>query len=303
MARAIWTGSVSFGLVNVPVGLYSAVQTKAVRFHQLHREDNVRIQQKRVCPVDGQEVAFEDIVKGYELTPGQYVVMDPAELEALAPERRRTIDIEDFVELSEIDPIYFDKPYYLVPAAGGEKPYRLLLEAMRASKRVAIARFVLRGRENLVAIRAADELLVLATMVFADEVVPSKRVLDPEELAAIKTSDRELAVAQQLVETLTSAWDPSRYHDTYREQVLELIDRKAAGEELAAIEAPQPAAAKPAPDLIGALEESLRRISERPRSGSGSAAKRKAPAKRRPKAPATKQKAPAAAGAKKSSRS
>ncbi|MGI8559182.1 MAG: Ku protein [Solirubrobacteraceae bacterium] len=293
MARAIWTGSVSFGLVNVPVGLYSAVQTKGVRFHQLHREDNVRIQQKRVCPADGEEVAFEDIVKGYELTPGQYVVIDPAELEALAPERRRTIDIEDFVELSEIDPIYFDKPYYLVPTAGGEKPYRLLLEAMRASKRVAIARFVLRGRENLVAIRSANELLVLETMVFADEVVPAKRVLDPEELAAVKTTQRELSVAQQLVESLSSEWDPGRYRDSYREQVLALIDRKAAGEELTAVQAPEPTAAKPAPDLIGALEESLRRITERAGNGDAAAGKRKAPAKRRAKASTPKPKAAA----------
>ncbi|GAC1435076.1 MAG: Ku protein [Solirubrobacteraceae bacterium] len=278
----------SFGLVSVPVGLYSAVQAKSVRFHQLHREDNVRIQQKRVCPADGEEVAFEDVVKGYEISPGQYVVVDPAELDALAPERRRTIDIEDFVELTEIDPIYFDRPYYLVPASGGEKPYRLLLEAMKASSRVAIARFVLRGRENLVAIRPAGEILVLETLVFADEVVPTKRVLDSEESATVTTSARELATAQQLVETLTAEWDPSRYKDTYREQVLELIERKAAGEEIAT----QPAAASTptaAPDLMGALEESLKRLSER----SGKAAPKRKKAAAKPRASSAKQKQPA----------
>ena len=171
MPRSIWTGAISFGLVSVPVKLYSAVSSKTVRFHQLHAADGVRIQQKRVCPADGEEVAYDDIVKGYEIAPDRYVVITPEELAAIEPQKSRTIEIEDFVELAEIDPIYYDHPYYLVPAAGGAKPYRLLLEAMRASEKVAIARVVLRSKEQLVAIRPMDDVLAMATMNFADEVV------------------------------------------------------------------------------------------------------------------------------------
>src|SRR5919199_47420 len=176
MPRSIWSGAISFGLVNVPVKLFSAVNRKTVRFNQLNKETGNRIQQKRVDPETGEEVSYEQIVKGYELTKDRYVVITPEELDALDPEKSRTIDIEDFVDLEEIDPIYYDHPYYLVPDKGAEKAYGLLMNAMRESEKVAIARVVLRSKEQLVAIRPAGDLLMMETMIFADEVV------DPEEL-------------------------------------------------------------------------------------------------------------------------
>src|SRR5918999_6072417 len=171
MPRAIWSGAISFGLVNIPVKLYSAVSRKTVRFHQLDSEDNQRIQQKRVNPRTGEEVPYENLVKGYEIGPDRYVVITPEELDGLAPEKTRTIDIEDFVDLDQIDPIYYDHPYYLVPDTGAGKAYRLLLDAMAKAGRVAIARVVLRSKEHLVAIRPRDGVLALETMLFADEVI------------------------------------------------------------------------------------------------------------------------------------
>src|SRR5919202_5491203 len=169
MARSIWSGAISFGLVNVPVKLYSAVSRKTVRFHQLNAETGHRIAQKRVDPQTGEEVPFDQIVKGYELTRDRYVVINPDELEALDPEKTRTIDIEDFVDLADIDPIYYDHPDYLVPDKGAAKAYGLLLNAMKESGKVAIARVVLRSKEQLVAIRPAGDVLMMETMIFADE--------------------------------------------------------------------------------------------------------------------------------------
>ena len=176
MARSIWRGAISFGLVNVPVKLYSAVSKKTVRFNQLHAADGVRIQQKRVCPADGEEVPYENIVKGYEIAPDKYVIITPEELEALDPKKTRTIDIEDFVDLDEIDPLYYEHPYYLVPDTGASKAYRLLLDALRDTNKVAIARVVLRSKEYLTAIRPAGDVLTMETMLFADELVPSDRL-------------------------------------------------------------------------------------------------------------------------------
>src|SRR3712207_911411 len=175
MARSIWTGTISFGLVTVPVKLYSAVNRKTVRFHQLNSETGVRIQQKRVDPTTGDEVGYDSIVKGFEIAPDQYVVIQPEELEALDPKKTKTIEIEDFVDLSEIDPIFYDHPYYLAPGPGGGKPYRLLLEAMRETNKVAVARVVIRQKENLVAIRPMGDVLGMTTMIFADEVVDPKK--------------------------------------------------------------------------------------------------------------------------------
>src|SRR5271165_3447515 len=171
MARAIWTGTISFGLVTIPVKLYSALNRKTVRFHQLSGKSGVRVSQKRVDPQTGEEVPYESIVKGYEIAPDRYVVIEPGELEALEPKKTKTIEIEDFVELSEIDPVYYDHPYYLAPGPGGAKAYRLLLEAMRETGKVAIARVVIRSKEQLVAIRPIGEALGMATMMFADEVI------------------------------------------------------------------------------------------------------------------------------------
>jgi DNA end-binding protein Ku len=275
MPRSIWTGAISFGLVSVPVKLYSAVSSKTVRFHQLHAADGVRIQQKRVCPADGQEVAYDDIVKGYEIAPDRYVVITPEELASIEPQKSRTIEIEDFVELSEIDPIYYDHPYYLAPAAGGAKPYRLLLEAMRASEKVAIARVVLRSKEQLVAIRPTGDVLAMATMNFADEIVPADRL---EELADadVATNDRELQIARQLVESLAAPFEPEKYRDTYREAVLSMIERKAQGEEVT-VASPVAEPTATAPDLMSALQASLEQVRGRS-GGDGAARRRRAPA-------------------------
>src|ERR687888_903662 len=176
MPRSIWSGAISFGLVNVPVKLYSAVSRKNVRFHQLHDKDGVRIQQKRVCPADDEEVPYDNIVKGYEISPDRYVVIEPDELEALDPKKTRSIDIQDFVDLDEIDPLYYEHPYYLAPDTGAAKAYKLLLEALKATNKVAIARVVIRSKEYLTAIRPAGDVLTMETMLFADELI------DPGEL-------------------------------------------------------------------------------------------------------------------------
>src|SRR3954454_6325303 len=255
MARSIWSGAISFGLVNVPIKLFSAVSRKTVRFHQLNGETGNRIQQKRGDPETGAGGGYEQIVKGYELTRDRYVVINPDELDALDPERTRTIDIEDFVDLDDIDPVYYDHPYYLVPDTGATKAYGLLLNAMQESGKVAIARVVLRSKEQLVAIRPAGDVLMMETMIFADEVVSPDELDGLPEAQELKASERELKMAQQLIDSLSSEFDPSRYRDEYREKVLELIERKAQGEEIAV----QPEAAKPTkvPDLMAALEASL----------------------------------------------
>src|SRR5579884_553368 len=253
MPRPIWSGSISFGLVNVPVKMHTAVRKKTIRFHQLHAEDGARIQQKRVCTLDGEEVPYEDLAKGYELSPGQYVVIDPEELDALDPAATQTIDIEDFVSLDDIDPLYYDTSYYLVPDVRGAKPYRLLLDAMRETNRVGIARVVMRTKQYLCAVRPVGDALVLTTMNFADEVVGQEEVEGlpgPQE-----AGERELKMAEALIDSLATEWQPDRYEDTYRERVMALIEAKAEGQELVT----QPAAAPTAPviDLMAALEASL----------------------------------------------
>ena len=254
MARSIWSGAISFGLVNVPVKVFTAVRKKDVRFHQLHEKDGARIQQKRVCSADGEEVPYEEIAKGYEIGKGRYVMIDPDELDALDPEATHTIDIEDFVELDQIDPLFYDSSYYLVPDERGSKPYRLLLEAMRDADRVGIATVVMRTKQYLVAVRPVGDALVMSTMNFADEVVPQEE-LEGLPSARSKVSDRELKMANQLIDSLATEFDPEKYKDTYRERVLELIEKKADGKEIVAPEAPE----KPAPviDLMAALEASL----------------------------------------------
>jgi DNA end-binding protein Ku len=262
--------------VNVPVKLYSAVSCKTVRFNQLNSETGNRIQQKRVDPETGEEVSYEQIVKGFELTKDRYVVITPDELDAIEPERTRTIQIEDFVDLPEIDPIYYDHPYYLVPDKGAAKAYGLLLNAMEASDKVAIARVVIRSKEALVAIRPAGELLMMETMIFHDEVVPHDELDDLPESKDLKVSDREVKMAQQLIDSLSSEFEPEKYRDEYRDKVLDLIERKAAGEEIAV----QPEAAEPAkvPDLMAALEASLAAVKddEAPKSSSKSNGKKDA---------------------------
>jgi DNA end-binding protein Ku len=277
----MWSGAISFGLVNVPVKLYSAVSRKTVRFHQLNGKTGHRIAQKRVDSVSGDEINYEDIVKGYELTKERYVVITPDELETLDPEKSRTIDIEDFVDLADIDPVYYDHPYYLVPDKGATKAYGLLLNAMEESGKVAVARVVLRSKEHLVAIRPAPgNVLTMETMLFADEVVAPGELDDLPEAQDLKASERELTMAQQLIDSLSSDFEPGKYRDEYREKVLELIERKASGEEIAVQpEAPEP---KKVPDLMAALEASLAAVKSDSTGNGETKKKAAAPRKKEP---------------------
>ena len=298
MPRSIWTGAISFGLVTVPVKLYSSVSRKTVRFHQLNGKTGVRIQQKRVDPTTGDEVAYEDIVKGYELTPDRYVVIEPGELEALDPKKTKAIEIEDFVSLDEIDPIYYDHPYYLAPGPGGAKPYKLLLDAMRETGRVAIAKVVIRSKQQLVAVRPmGDNTLGMATMVFPDEIIDTSTI---DELAAVddvEINDRELAIAKQLVDSLTGEFDPDKYRDTYREEVLDLVERKAQGEQIAVQPEAEDEEAE-VPDLMAALKASLDAVRAREDDGRTAAKKPAAKKNGASKKPAAKKPAAKKAPAK-----
>jgi DNA end-binding protein Ku len=297
--QAVWTGSLAFGLVSIPVRLHNATSPKDVRFRELQAGTARRIRHRRVAepppedetwgrppagissdappavrhveappgeaplvrePAPG-EVAYDEVVKGFEIESDRFVVLEPSEIAALAPERTRTIDIAEFVDLAEIDPVYFEKSYYVTPGTGGEKPYWLLHEAMRDAGRVAVATFVMRTREYLAAVRPADAVLVLETLFYADE------VRDPRDLAVpppVKPGARELDMASRLLESLVTAWDPSRYRDRYRDRVMELIRSRAEG----AVPVPSPAEEAEEPtvhDLMAALQASLEAIKERGR--------------------------------------
>jgi DNA end-binding protein Ku len=255
MARAIWSGAISFGLVNVPVKLYTATSPKTVRFNQLSSKTGARIRQKRVDPTTDEEVPYEDIVKGYEITPDRFVTITNEELDALDPKATRTIDIEEFVDLVEIDPIYYDHNYYLAPTAGGAKAYRLLLDAMREAGKVGIGKVVLRSKQQLAALRPTGDVLTLTTMLWGDEVLSPDRLDEIGEIEEAQATDRELKMAEQLIQSLSAEFAPDKFRDEYREQVLALIEAKANGEEIAV----QPQAEEPsaAPDLMAALEASL----------------------------------------------
>jgi DNA end-binding protein Ku len=284
MARAIWTGAISFGMVTVPVKLYSAIDRKTVRFHQLSGKSGTRVVQKRIDPSTGEEVAYADLVKGYELGPDRYVVIEPSELDALAPTKTKTIEIEDFVELSQIDPVFYDHPYYLAPAVGGAKPYRLLLEAMRETGKVAIARVVIRSKEQLVALRPIGDVLGMATMIFADEVLSPDRLDELADASAVKTTKRELDIAKQLVDSLAGDFEPEKYSDSYRGEVLAMIERKAEGKQVI-IQPPVQESEPAAPDLMSALKASLDAVRER--EGAAAKPRSKKPAAKAPRAKPT----------------
>jgi DNA end-binding protein Ku len=272
MARAIWSGTISFGLLNVPVRLYSAVARRNIALREIRESDSARIKHRRVAEGTDEEVPYENIVKAYELAPGQYVPLTKDELSALAPEKTRTIDVQDFVDIEEIDPMYFDSPYYLGPSEGAEKAYSLLGAAMQASGKAAIARFVFRNKEHLAAIRASDGVLTLTTMRFADEVVPPSELDDALPDKQPKVAKREQEMAEQLIDSLSTQFNPGDYRDEYREQLLSLIEQKAEGKEIVAPEAEAPKATK-APDLMAALEESIAAVKDK---GGKKPAKRKA---------------------------
>jgi DNA end-binding protein Ku len=282
VARAIWSGSISFGLLNVPVKLYSAVSKQTVRFRELREGDGARVRHKRVAEGDGKEVPYEKIVKGYEFAPDQYVVLTRDELAELDPKKTRAIEIQDFVDLDDIDPIYFEQPYYLAPDKGAAKAYALLVQAMKETRKVAIARFVLRNKEHLAAIRPMDDILTMATMRFHDEVTPPNELDGDvfEEEKPKKPDKRELEMAKQLIESLSSDFEADRYRDEYREELLNLLERKAEGKEVVAAPTEEPKPTK-APDLMAALEESLSAVRG---EGDGAAAKGDGKAKSKPKA-------------------
>ncbi|HEX7245433.1 MAG TPA: Ku protein [Solirubrobacterales bacterium] len=283
MARAIWSGSISFGLLNVPVKLYSAVARRGISLREIRESDNARIRHRRVAEGTDEEVPYEKIVKAYEIAKDRYIPLSKAELEALAPEKSRAIEVKDFVGLEEIDPIYFDSPYYLGPAEGAARAYSLLARAMEESGKVAIARFVFRNKEHLAAIRPADGALTLTTMRFADEVVSPDELEDvlPEE--SPKVAKREVEMAEQLIESLTREFDPTAYRDEYREQLLAMIERKAAGEEIVAAPTEEPAPTK-APDLMAALEESIAAVKGKRDGKTAKPAAKKKPATKKPAA-------------------
>src|SRR5918998_1538487 len=250
MPRAIWSGSISFGLLNVPVKLYSAVSKKQISFRELRESDGSRIRHKRVAEVDGEEVDYNDIVKGYEISPDEYVVITRDELEEIDPKKTRAIEIQDFVDLDEIDPILFNQPYYLGPDKGAERAYGLLVKAMADSHKVAIARFVLRNKEHLAALRPTQGVMTMATMRFADEVVsPDEIGADLDGDSDEKPQKRELEMAKALIDSLSANFEHESYRDEYREELLGLIERKAKGETVSGpvSEAPQPTKA---PDLM-----------------------------------------------------
>ncbi len=254
MPRAIWSGSISFGLVNIPVKLYSAVTRKTVHFNQLDARTGARVKQRRVDAETGEEVPWDQIVKGYELASGAYVTVSDDELAALDPKAVRTIEIEEFVDLAAIDPIYYDSAYYLAPDKSS-KPYALLAQAMEQEGKVGIAHFVLRTKQYLAAIRPVDGRLLLSTMVYADEVNDPASIPELGEVVDVDISERELAMAAQLVESLATDFEPDRFRDTYRDAVLELIERKAAGEDVVApVSQIQP---EKVVDLMAALEASV----------------------------------------------
>ena len=254
MARAIWTGVLSFGLVSIPVGLYPAVTEHDIRFHQLQRGTGDRVRYQRVNERTGQPVDYAEITKGYEIGDGQYVEITQEELEQIAPGRSRALDIHTFVDLSEVDPVYFQRSYYLAPATPeAAKPYALLREAMARARRAAVATFVMRGREYLAVVRPRDDVLVAETLFFADEVRDPRKELDlPSD---VELRPQEVQMAEQLVQAMSSPWQPTEYRDTYTDRVRELIEAKRAGREIVG----QPEAPRPTNvvDLMSALQASV----------------------------------------------
>jgi DNA end-binding protein Ku len=289
MARPVWSGSISFGLVNVPVKAYTAVRDHDVHFHQLEKKSGARIRYRKVSDKTGKEVDDEDIELGFELSPGNYVTFDKDELDELRPASTRSVDVTDFIALEEIDPIYYERTYWLAPdGEAGKRAYQLLLAAMEQQGRVGIGTVVMRNKQYLTAIRPLDSVLAMSTMRFADEVVPRS---DIDELPSrrAKPNERELRMATQLVEGLASEWNPKAYRDTYTEEVRERIKAKDEGKEIVTEEAPEREAK--VLDLMAALEASLDG-SKRKKPGAKRPAK-KAAAKRTTRRAAAKPRAKA----------
>jgi DNA end-binding protein Ku len=301
MARALWSGTISFGLLNVPVRMYSAVSRKTIRFNELRESDGSRVRHKRVAESDEKEVPYDEIVKGYEISPDRYVILSRDELDELNPAKTRAIEIQDFVDIEDIDPIYFDSPYYLGPADGAEKAYGLLVKAMESAGKAAIARFVLRNKEHLAAIRPMDGVLTLTTMRFADEVVSPQELEDVLPDSSPRVEKREREMAEKLIDSLSGDFEPDKYRDEYREQLLSLIEQKAEGKEIVAAEAEEPEPTK-APDLMAALEESLAAVKGDDLGGNGGS-KSKGGRKKTTKSGASRKSSRSSSGSKSRSKS
>ena len=273
--RTMWKGAISFGLVSIPVRVFPATEEKGVRFNQLHAKDHGRIKYQRVCAKCGEEVQYQDIVKGYEYEKDRYVVLEEEELDSVPVESSRTIDIDQFVDITEIDPIYFQKAYYLIPEEAGVKAYALMREALADNSKVGIAKVAFREKEHLATIRVSNNVIVLETMYWPDEI----RKAAFEELDKdVKVRPQEVQMAQSLIENLTDEWDPARYGDEYRQALLELIEKKVAGEEIEYVAPPEEA--PKVVDLMDALRASVEatkkeKAAEKPARKKAAASKRK----------------------------
>lgn len=256
MPRAIWSGAISFGLINIPVKLYSGVSQRTVRFNQLDPTNMARIRNQKVNAETGEPVDTSELVRGFEVSKGNYVVVTDDELAALQPRATHTIDLEEFVELDEVDPVYFDGAFHVAPGPGAAKPYALLVEALEESGRVAVARFVMRSKQYVALMRPVDGRLMLSMMVYADELNPASDIPEFDDLDSVELTDREREMAEQLIESLAGEFDPERYHDSYREELMDLINAKASGA-TPALDGPEAPADDVVVDLMAALEKSV----------------------------------------------
>jgi DNA end-binding protein Ku len=252
MPRSIWNGTITFGLIAVPIKVYSATESHTIHFHQVHGSDGARIKQKRICSKEGKEVPYKEVAMGYEVRGGEFVMLDKEEIDAAAGDRAHTIELEQFVDREQVDPVYYNRTYYLGAGSDGEDAYRLLHDALKRAGRTGLGRWVFHNREYLVAVRAGDDVLVLHTMRFADELIGVEK-LDIAKPSR-KPTDAELGMAEKLVDSLQKSFRPASFKDSYRDRVSELIKAKAAGEEIELPEYEEPEAPD---DLMAALEASL----------------------------------------------
>jgi DNA end-binding protein Ku len=259
MAASVWSGYLTFGLISMPVRLFSAARSSRVQFHMLHRDDHVRIKQQLFCPQDERVVGRDEIVKGFEYEKGEYVVIEPQDIKKIEPKTTKAMEILEFVKSSQIDPVYFESSYYLVPEEAGQRPYALLTRALQESDYVAVAKLAMHNREYTVFLRPMNSGLMLHTMYYEDEV---RKVDQFGKTSGIELKDAEVKVAHQLVEALAADFDPRKYHDTFEENVKKLIQARLQGQEVAPVEKPR----KPAPvvDLMAALKQSLAQLPKKP---------------------------------------
>jgi len=279
MARPLWKGSISFGLVNIPIELHTAVRNHRPKFRMLHAKDKSPVKFERICIRDGHPVAWEDLVKGYEYQKGHFVVLTKEDFQAAALNKTRTVDIIDFVNADEIDDRFFETPYYLTPSKGGERAYALLREAIRESGRVGIAKFILRDAQHLAAVEVIENAIVLTMMRFADELVDTKQ-FDFPAIEGVRKP--ELDMAKALVNSLAAEWDPSKYTDEYRENLMRVIKAKMKGKHIEIEPAAEPRQAEVV-DLMERLRRSLEQSGGKPRASTPARAGGKAPAKKRPR--------------------